>query len=145
MKTIKELEKGCGKFKLGKVETCRKEDLCLECQIKIKTIKDVLKLIDKKIRIHKKNITYCKDKTNKDYDELEIPIYEGKIYSLEYLKIELMGNEDLQTTYKGRILCRNCREWDFVDIEKGKTIREFVEVSNQICSNCGCTLKEGEK
>jgi len=47
METIKELEKGCGKFKLGKEETCRKEDLCLECQTKIQTLKDVLELIEK--------------------------------------------------------------------------------------------------
>lgn len=54
MKTIKQLEKGCGIAKLNpnkREETVilcgRDEELCYECKAKIQTLKDVLKLINK--------------------------------------------------------------------------------------------------
>ena len=45
MKSIQELRKGCGNFKLGKEEFCSKTDLCFACNLKIKTLKELLELI----------------------------------------------------------------------------------------------------
>ena len=60
MKTIKELKAGCGKervtkwdskpYRCGQIEDLKHSDsilLCEECKLKIETLKDVLKLINK--------------------------------------------------------------------------------------------------
>lgn len=51
--------------------------------------KKVLRLIDKKIWLLNKSLEKCKDKDNLDYDEIQIPIYDGKKHLLEQLKKEL--------------------------------------------------------
>ena len=50
---------------------------------------EVLKLINGKIFLLKKSIEKCKDKGNEDYDEIQIPMFEGKLNLIKELKREI--------------------------------------------------------
>lgn len=81
-KTIKELE--------AEIKT-EKEDCPLTVIGYRDALKDVLGLIDKKLNHWKLLIKRCKDIANKDYDEIEIPIYQGKIITFLELKARIEG------------------------------------------------------
>jgi len=53
MKTIKELEEGCGRILLRDLDGCGNIFLCKECEVQLQTLKDVLKLIDEEIKKEK--------------------------------------------------------------------------------------------
>ncbi len=93
MKTIIELEKGCGDMKLGKEEFCCKEDLCSACNLKIKTLKEVLELIDEKI--NKMNL-----EASKVHDDDRIRLFSE---DRTYLHLHKKDVEELKSAITGRI------------------------------------------
>ena len=63
MKTIKELKKGCGEWSANEgFDSCGEQKmLCDICKLKIQTLKEVLKLIEKEIE-------YCKSKLTETFE-----------------------------------------------------------------------------
>ncbi len=70
METIRKLEKGCGNIHNynndGSTEGCAENSLCGSCELEIQTLKDVLKLIDEKIKVRKGSLKWSVS----DYEEV---------------------------------------------------------------------------
>ena len=56
--------------------------------------KNIIDVIEKEIKTINEHIKKCKDKSNQDFDEIQIPIFKGKIVTLKMLK-QKFGNHKL--------------------------------------------------
>ena len=86
-----------------------------------------------------KNWVKAKQYSEEKLKDVLIQIDTGRQKGMSSMGIKIRKGGKKMEKYKIKETCFNCRHDNNLEIEKGKSVREFLKENNFVCENCGCS------